>query len=187
MKEFLDFLLLPRSFITLIIPCTLSLGFILYELTHWKTDKKYLLVFAATLLLGLIANFWTVSTKNNYLDVELHIIPLFLCFSGFAYKKWKITRTFQIALGYLQVLFVDLSIAYSTDMVNLILKRTDLTEEQAYYFTNHTHTWYHGIGGGGIIDALSLVFMLPLLFLIIETIAIKLENKFKKNPEMSLN
>jgi hypothetical protein len=180
MHDFLIFLATPKSLITLVIPIFFSLAFIGYELMNWQTDKKYLLVFLATLALGLLANFWIVSVKNHYVEVSLHIIPLFFFFASQMHKKWKISKNMLIALGYLQVLFVDCTMAYITDINSLIMRKTDLTLKEAQSVTDSIGHWYSGVGNGGLLDALFLVFIFPLSLALLDKVIMCLSQNKEK-------
>lgn len=183
MLDFSHFLIKSTSIITLIIPLFFSTVFIIYECFKRQTDKKYFICFAASLILGYFTSFWNVRVSDNYYAASLHIVPLFMCFLVFGTtQKWSISWPMTVAFCYLQVLFVDLSVAYKTDMVYLFMTKAHVGKFEAQMINDFMGPWYNGIGGAGWSDALFLAFILPLIICLWDIlaqrkIASKLESK----------
>lgn len=192
MTDFIEFLTQPTSIIAIILPCLLSFSFIVYELMNWTTSKTYLFIFALTLAFGSFATFWDISVSISQLEdsdiyhthAGLHIIPIFtfiLTLSTHYYKKWTISKPMIIALGYLQVLFVDCFVSFHSNMAHLIMQKTQVSSFVANQLAKTLGLWYEGIGGGGITDTLSLMFYLPLLAIVGNDLLTKV---FKKNKKI---
>lgn len=168
MHDFFQFLCKPTSIITLVIPISISLILIIYECFNLRTEKKYFVFFIATLIVGYFSSFWDVSVTETYCGAALHIFPLFMCVVSFgAMMKWSISSPMIVTLSYLQVLSIDLMVAYKTDMALLFMTKGNLDSIEAHMVATQMGHWYNGVGGAGWFDALFLAFTVPLVLVIL--------------------
>lgn len=185
MIEFIHFLLKPNSIITLLLPSIFSLYFIVSEIKNPQTDKRYFFYFAATLFLGYFANRWEINAIDTKevvrYHIALHIWPLFLIFVSllpFLNIKWEISTKMFMTLSYLQVLFVDCVIVYTTNIQDLFIQKMDMNEKDAKLITDSMGAWYSGIGGAGPRDILFLAFIMPFLAIVLDKAIKALKNNY---------